>query len=135
MAEKLTDRPVLGTAPADTDVVYVVDASDTTDSPQGTSKQQLFSVFKSGLTAGAGGFQELQDGALVPGGNPFCLLFKTSQNPAADDYSAIQQHDIVILCSAASLVVGHALTDFTAFPADFDDSAKFAKFIDNEPAL
>lgn len=39
MADKLTDRTPLGTHPAENDLHYVVDVSDTTDDPTGTSKK------------------------------------------------------------------------------------------------
>lgn len=39
MADKLTDRTALGTHPAENDLHYVVDVSDTTDDATGTSKK------------------------------------------------------------------------------------------------
>jgi len=39
MSNKLTDRPVLNERPDKTDVFHIVDKSDTTDGPNGTSKQ------------------------------------------------------------------------------------------------
>ena len=50
-AERLTDRTVLAEAPASNDITYMVDVSDTTDNPAGTSKQitwtQVGEFFKS----------------------------------------------------------------------------------------
>ena len=135
MAEKLTDRPVLATPPEDNDKVWVNDTSDTTDAPTGTSKQQDFSVFKEGVIAGIGGFQELQPGALVVGGSPSCLLFKTTSNPTADDYTSVQQFDILIYADTVRGVFGFVLNTFTTWPDDLDDPTKFAKFIDNGPSL
>ena len=43
MGEKLYDRDALASQPADGDFFHVVDVSDTTDSPEGTSKKILYS--------------------------------------------------------------------------------------------
>lgn len=131
MPERLTDQTELTTAPENDDIVYVVDVSDTTDNPAGSSKQQTFANFTKGIR----GFGALLPGTLSPSGSPATLLFKTTSNPATDDYTAIQQHDIVIRADAARCVIGYVLNDFTTFPDDFDDPTKFAKYIDNGPAL
>lgn len=51
---KLTDLTVLGTAPNASDPLYIVDVTDLTDSPAGTSKKILFSTLTTNLaTSGA----------------------------------------------------------------------------------
>lgn len=50
MADKLTDRTALTTRPAESDVLHVVDVSDTTDSAEGTSKQVAVSNLLGGMS-------------------------------------------------------------------------------------
>jgi len=52
---KLTDLPEL-TSVADSDLIYIVDASDTSESPEGTSKK----IQKSNLVTGNGGLTVIQ---------------------------------------------------------------------------
>jgi hypothetical protein len=64
MAQKLTDKGSLGTTPESGDLFHIVDVSDTTSSPQGTSKKIAYSTL---LNAGnANGLATLDGSGLLP---------------------------------------------------------------------
>ena len=117
MAERLTDRTALTTKPADGDIVYLVDISDTTDNAAGTSKQETVQNLLKGRT-----FQQILG----------CMVYKTTASPTT---TTIQATDFVIYVTDVRLVIGRAGTGVATIPADLDDPNKFAKFIDNGPAL
>lgn len=50
--KKITELTALGAAPASGDLIPIVDVSDTTDSPQGTTKKVAYSDFGAGAYAG-----------------------------------------------------------------------------------
>ena len=78
MAERLTDRDELTTASAPGDWIHLVDVSDTTDDPAGTSVKQQAQNFLKGKT-----FQSILG----------CLVYKTYGSPTT---TTIQATDLVI---------------------------------------
>lgn len=119
MPERLTDQTELTDAPETNDVVYVVDVSDTTDDPAGSSKKQTLANFAQGIPS----FKQI--------GVSNVFVFKT----IGDNYTIVQAGDLTMFMTQTRLVMGYAITNLAIIPDDFDDPAKFAKFIDNDPAL
>lgn len=75
MAEKLTNRTAL-TTPASGDLLHIVDISDTTDSPQGSSKKITFANLAAGITPIAAALTKTDDTnvTLTLGGSPSSAL-------------------------------------------------------------
>jgi len=120
MAERLTDQALFsGLLDAD-DRVYVVDRSDTTDNPAGSSRQMKIEEFLAGHR-----FQKING----------CLVYK---NPPQNSATVIEDQDWLIYIDgtgAGRLVIGFVLPGFTTVPTDFDDPTKFMKFVDNQAAI
>lgn len=60
---KLTDKTELNTTPAANDLIHVVDVSDTTSSPQGTSKRNTVANFKADLVPYTGATSDVNLGS------------------------------------------------------------------------
>lgn len=117
MADRLTDKTALSTAPADGDLIHVVDVSDISANAAGTSKKQTAANFLSrGLT--------IIQGCIV--------LARTS---SATSTSALAAGDLVIYVDADELLIAHLLAAVTTLPADLRDVSKANLFADLSPSL
>jgi len=122
MAERLTDQTEYTGFPAVDDLLHMVDKDDTTGNAEGTSKKIKIQNLLKGRT-----FQ------LILG----CLVYKyTTSSPTI---GTIQTGDIVIWASDSTnsnrMVIGITKAIISSIPADFDDKAKFDKFIDTPSLL
>jgi hypothetical protein len=116
MANKLTDITEKTGAFADDDLLHIVDVSDDTDDPAGSSfKVELLNLFAS--------FTWIKIGSSI--------VLKLNPSP---NNAVIQDGDLVIYMTDTRLVIGKALASLTVL-GDYDDPAKFAKFIDGSPLL
>lgn len=116
MADRLTDKTEKSTNFSNDDLIHLVDVSDTSDNPAGSS-------FKVELLNLLAAFTWIKVGTAI--------VLKLNPLP---NNSVIQDGDLVIYMTDARLVVGKALASVTTI-ADYDNSARFAKFIDASPLL
>lgn len=117
MAQRLTDKTELVDKPSDGAWIHVVEPTDTTAHPQGTSRKQNPKNFLKGLS-------------LVPVLG--ALVYKKGSNQST---TQIEADDWVIYMDDERLVMGIAIANMTALPADLDDANKLKKFYDGSPLL
>lgn len=116
--ERLTDKTELNDGIAVSDLVHLVDVSDTTDNAAGSSKKvQLGNLLKKISFVSILG----------------CLVYRTG---SSTNISAIQSGDWVIYMSTANdrLTIGIATGAITTIPSDLD-GANFTKFYDGSSLL
>lgn len=117
MAERLTDITEKTGSFAEDDLIHVVDVSDTNDDPSGSSfKAQIFNV--------------LASYALVRITDDLAILKSSS----GTNNKVIEAGDFVIYMTTSRMVFGRAITSAPTV-GDFDDTSKFAKFIDASPII
>lgn len=117
---KLTEKDPKTSGFALADVFHLVDISDTTSDPQGTSYKVQLGHFLSEFTWIN----------ITVDGQDFSVL-KKNGTPVLTN---IENDDWVIMMTDTRLVVGVAKTTITLV-SELDDSAKFARFIDASPLL
>lgn len=128
MAERLTDRTELTTPAVGTDLIYVVDVSDTTDNATGTSKKQTVATFLAGKTFGKN--------VINPGTPATTLIFNMSNSANHPVTQALTGDFVVFIDNTANrMLIGLALDGLTSFPADLDNDAKFAKYYEGSRLL
>lgn len=117
--ERLTDKAFKTDKPAGNDLVHLVDVSNTTSNPSGTS----FKMTVDNLLKGRS-FKFIQG----------CLVFSFASDPST---TAIANTDWVIYMNISNtrMVMGIAKGALTTIPDDFDDDAKFAKFYEGNMLL
>lgn len=117
--ERLTDQTVKTDKPEGTDLVHLVDVSNTTDHASGTSAQMTVDDFLKGRS-----FKPILG----------CLVYSFVADPSK---TAIVATDWVIYMNEANtrIVIGIAKAGFTTVPAHFDDDTKFTKFYDGNSLI
>lgn len=117
--QRLTDQTAKTSKPAGDDVVHVVDISNTTDNPAGSSFKMTIDNLLKGRS-----FKYIQG----------CLVYSFASDPST---TAISANDWVIYMNIANtrIVIGISKGALTTIPNDFDDDAKFAKFYDGNMLL
>lgn len=113
----LTDKTAKTTTPAGTDLLHVVDVSDTTQNPAGSTFKMTVDNFLKGRA-----FITIQS----------CYALKGSGNEST---TALEAGDLAIYESAAELIVAVITATITTVPDDLRDAAKARRFIDNSPLL
>jgi len=85
MGEKLYDRDALASQPADGDFFHVVDVSDTTDSPEGTSKKIVYSnLIPDASTTVEGKIEIATDAEAITGTDPNKAITPSSLKTVLD---------------------------------------------------
>lgn len=117
MADRLTDKTEKTGSFAEDDLIHVVDISDTSDNASGSSfKAEIFNV--------------LASYAMVRVSDNLILL----KSSTGTNNKVVQAGDFVIYITTSRMIVGRAITSSMTV-GEFDDPAKFAKFIDASPII
>lgn len=129
MAERLTDQPVLSASANGGDKIYIVDTSDTTDHPLGSSKQIVVANLLKGFVFGKNVFN--------PATPATTIWFNTSNSLNHPGLGQCLAHDFVVHMDVVAdrMIIGVAITNLNTFPADLDDPLKFAKFYEGSKLL
>lgn len=119
MAERLTDKTARTTKPASDDLVHMVDVSNTTQNPAGSSFKMEIKNFLKGR-------------AFIPVQG--CYTLKESSNEST---SSLEAGDLVIYEDVTSdvFIVATIKAAITIVPDDLRDSTKAARWIDNSAML